>query len=169
MRIGAIPDFPLPATRQFSEPNIGKCYAVTRDLCDPGSRTLLYIVTRYSDIRYTALVSESRLSSQAFHVLVALAARDQHGYGIMQDVASRTQGKIRLGAGTLYGLIKRLLEDGLIVALRDTKRPPKSEDEGRRRYYHLTPTGRRAAQAEVARLNELLEQARAHGLVAKPN
>jgi DNA-binding PadR family transcriptional regulator len=114
-------------------------------------------------------VPESRLTSQAFHVLVALAARDQHGYGIMQDIASRTQGKIRLGAGTLYGLIKRLLEDGLIVEVRETKRPPKSEDDGRRRYYRLTPNGRRTAQAEVARLNELLEQARAHGLVAKPN
>ena len=110
-----------------------------------------------------------RLSSQAFHVLIALAARDQHGYGIMQDVESRTQGKIRLGAGTLYGLIKRLLEDGLIVELRDTQRPSKSEDDDRRRYYRLTPRGRRAAQAEVVRLNELLEQARAHGLVAKPN
>lgn len=111
---------------------------------------------------------DSSLTSQAFHVLIALAARDQHGYGIMQDVAARTQGKIRLGAGTLYGLIKRLLEDALIVEVHETKRPPKSEDE-RRRYYHLTPAGRRAAQAEVARLTQLLEQARAHGLVAKPN
>lgn len=126
-------------------------------------------MTRYSGRRYTVLVPDCPLTSQAFHVLIALAARDQHGYGIMQDVASRTQGKIRLGAGTLYGLIKRLLEDGLIVELRETKRPTKSEDDGRRRYYRLTPSGRRAAQAEVARLNELLEQARAHGLVAKPN
>ena len=129
----------------------------------------IYIVTRYSEIRYTARVSNSPLTSQAFHVLIALAARDQHGYGIMQDIASRTQGKIRLGAGTLYGLIKRLLEDGLIVEVRETKRPPKSEDDSRRRYYHLTPKGRRTAQAEVVRLNELLEQARSHGLVAKPN
>ncbi len=109
------------------------------------------------------------LTPQAFHILIALAARDQHGYGIMQDVAARTHGKIRLGAGTLYGLIKRLLEDGLIVELRETQRPPKSEDDDRRRYYRLTLAGRRAAQAEVARLNELLQQARAHGLVAKPN
>lgn len=120
-------------------------------------------------MRYTALVPDSRLTSQAFHVLIALASHDQHGYGIMQDVASRTQGKIRLGAGTLYGLIKRLLEDGLIVEVREGKRPSKFEDDGRRRYYHLTPNGRRTAQAEVARLSELLEQARAHGLVAKPN
>ncbi len=109
------------------------------------------------------------LTSQAFHVVIALAARDQHGYGIMQDVASRTRGKIRLGAGTLYGLIKRLLEDGLIAEVRETKRPSKSEDDGRRRYYRLTPKGRRAAETELTGLNELLEQARAHGLVANPN
>lgn len=120
-------------------------------------------------MRYSAFVPDCPLTAQAFHVLIALPARDQHGYGIMQDVAARTQGKIRLGAGTLYGLIKRLLEDGLIVEVRETKRPPKSEEGDRRRYYHLTSQGRRAAQAEVARLNELLEQARAHGLVAKPN
>jgi DNA-binding PadR family transcriptional regulator len=126
-------------------------------------------VTRYSELRYTAFVPDPGLTAQAFHVLIALAARDQHGYGIMQDVAARTQGKIRLGAGTLYGLIKRLLEDGLIVEVRETKRPRKSEDDDRRRYYRLTPDGRRAAQAEVGRLTELLEQARAHGLVTKPN
>ena len=120
-------------------------------------------------MRYTTFVPDFPLTSQAFHVLIALAARDQHGYGIMQDVAARTQGKIRLGAGTLYGLIKRLLEDALIVEVRETKRQPKSEDDDRRRYYRLTPNGRRAAPAEVARLTELLEQARAHGLVAKPN
>jgi DNA-binding PadR family transcriptional regulator len=114
-------------------------------------------------------VAESQLTSQAFHVLIALAARDQHGYGIMQEVASRTQGKIRLGAGTLYGLIRRLLEDGLIAEVRESKRPSKSEDDSRRRYYRLTANGRRAAEAEVARLNELLKQARAHGLVAKPS
>jgi DNA-binding PadR family transcriptional regulator len=130
---------------------------------------MIYIVTRYSEMRYTALVPDARLTSQAFHVLIALAARDQHGYGIMQDVASRTDGKMRLGAGTLYGLIKRLLEDGLILEVPGNKRPRKSEDDGRRRYYRLTPDGRRAAEAEVARLSELLQQARAHGLVAKPN
>lgn len=127
------------------------------------------IVTRYSEVRYTAYVPDSPLTAQAFQVLIALAVRDQHGYGIMQDVAACTQGRIRLGAGTLYGLIKRLLEDGLIIEVRETERPRQSEDDDRRRYYRLTSRGRRAAQAEVGRLNELLEQARAHGLVAKPN
>ena len=105
------------------------------------------------------------LSPQVFHILVALADRDQHGYGIMQDVAERTSGKLRLSAGTMYGSIKRLLEQGLIVELRENQRP--AEDDERRRYYHLTPLGRKAAMTEAARMAELIEQARANGLVTK--
>ncbi len=108
------------------------------------------------------------LTPQAFHILIALADRDQHGYAIMQDVAARTGGKLRLSAGTLYGLVKRLLEDGLIVELRESQRPEQPQDE-RRRYYRLTPLGRKAAKAEVNRMAELLEQARTYGLVAKSN
>jgi DNA-binding PadR family transcriptional regulator len=109
------------------------------------------------------------MTPQAFHVLVALADRDQHGYGIMQDVAERTGGKLRLSAGTLYGSIKRLLEQGLIIELRENQRPETDVSDDRRRYYRLTPLGRKAAKGEVRRMSELLEQARAHGLVAKPN
>ena len=109
------------------------------------------------------------LTPQAFHILIALADRDQHGYGMMQDVAARTGGKLRLSAGTLYGLVKRLLEDGLIIELRESQRPEKSQDDERRRYYRLTPLGRKAAKAEVNRMAELLEQARTHGLVANSN
>jgi DNA-binding PadR family transcriptional regulator len=109
------------------------------------------------------------LSSQAFHILIALAERDQHGYGIMQDVAERTGGEIRLSAGTLYGSIKRLLEEGLIVELRDSQRPKNTHDDERRRYYRLTPLGRKAAIEESRRMTELLKQARAHGLAAKTN
>ena len=105
------------------------------------------------------------LSPQVFHILVALADHDQHGYGIMQDVAERTSGKLRLSAGTLYGSIKRLLEQGLIVELRESQRP--AEDDERRRYYRLTTLGRKAAMAEAARMAELIEQARANGLVTK--
>ncbi len=109
------------------------------------------------------------LSTQAFHILVALAEHDQHGYGIMQDVAARTAGKLRLSAGTLYGSIKRLLEQGLIVELREHQRPEKERDDERRRYYRLTPLGRKTAKAEVRRMTELVEQARAHGLAANSN
>jgi|SRR5450631_4150479 DNA-binding PadR family transcriptional regulator len=103
------------------------------------------------------------MSSQAFHVLVALADEDRHGYGIMQDVAARTNNQIQLSAGTLYGSIKRLLEQGLIVEMRNRE----SESGERRRYYRLTPLGRKAARAEAARLSDLLEQARNHGLAPK--
>ena len=107
------------------------------------------------------------LSPQALHILIALAERDQHGYGIMQDVAARTGGKLRLSAGTLYGSIKRLLEEGLIIELRESQRPDTGGDNERRRYYRLTPLGRKAAKEEVRRMTELIEQARAHGLAAK--
>ena len=98
-----------------------------------------------------------------FHILIALADRDRHGYSIMQDVAARTEGKVQLSAGTLYSSIRRMLEQGLIEELAESP-DPSSTDE-RRRYYRLTRFGRRAAAAEVARLNALLQQARATGLV----
>jgi DNA-binding PadR family transcriptional regulator len=94
------------------------------------------------------------LTPQVFHVLVALAERDLHGYAIMQDVSARTNGKLRLSPGTLYGSIKRLLEQGLIIEL---------ENDARRRYYRLTPFGRKVAKAEASRLMELVDQARQYG------
>jgi DNA-binding PadR family transcriptional regulator len=104
------------------------------------------------------------LSTQVFHILVALAGGDQHGYAIMQDVAVRSGGKLRLSPGTLYGSIKRLLEQGAIVELSDYKRPGGPGDDERRRYYRLTTFGRNVAKAEAARLAESLEQARVYGL-----
>ncbi len=107
------------------------------------------------------------LTPQVFHILVALADRDQHGYAVMQDVAERTGGKMRLSPGTLYGSIKRMLEQGLIVELGDKERPEARDDDERRRYYRLTPFGRKVAKAEAVRLSEMLEQARAYGLAPK--
>lgn len=103
------------------------------------------------------------LSAQVFHILVALADRDQHGYGIMQDVEARTGGELRLSPGTLYGSIKRMLEQGLIIELGRRDRP--DEHDERRRYYRLTAFGRKVVKAEALRMSELIEQARAHGLV----
>jgi DNA-binding PadR family transcriptional regulator len=103
------------------------------------------------------------LPAAVLHILIALADRDRHGYSIMQDVASRTGGKVRLSAGTLYSSIRRMLEQGLIQELAESP-DPSSTDE-RRRYYRLTRAGRRAAVAEVERLNSLVRQARATGLV----
>src|SRR5262245_11392878 len=103
------------------------------------------------------------LAPAVFHILIALADRDRHGYSIMQDVAARTNGKVQLSAGTLYSSIRRMLEQGLIEELRESP-DPSSTDE-RRRYYALTRFGRRVAAAEVERLNALVQQARATGLV----
>ena len=105
------------------------------------------------------------LPTAAFHILVALADRDRHGYSIMQDVDARTGGKVRLSAGTLYSAIRRMLEQGLIEELRDSP-DPESADE-RRRYYQLTRLGRDVAVAEAKRFSELLEQARATKLIPR--
>jgi DNA-binding PadR family transcriptional regulator len=103
------------------------------------------------------------LPTAVFHILIALADRDRHGYSIMQDVAARTEGKVQLSAGTLYSSIRRMLEQGLIEELAESP-DPSSTDE-RRRYYRLTRFGKRAAAAEVRRLNAMVQQARATGLV----
>ncbi len=105
------------------------------------------------------------LPTAAFHILVALADRDRHGYSIMQDVAARTEGKVRLSAGTLYSAVRRMLEQGLIEELRDSP-DPASGDE-RRRYYRLTALGREVAIAEARRVSEMLSQARATGLIPR--
>jgi len=105
------------------------------------------------------------LPTAVFHILVALADRERHGYSIMQDVAARTDGKVRLSAGTLYSAVRRMLEQGLIDELRESP-DPESADE-RRRYYTLTPLGREVALAEARRVTALLTQARAAGLIPR--
>ena len=101
-----------------------------------------------------------------FHVLLALAGEDLHGYAILKEVGLRTAGKVRLSTGTLYGIIKRLLSDGLIAELR--ARPAEREDDERRKYYRLTPLGRQVAAAEAERMEQALVQARAKKLFRKP-
>jgi DNA-binding PadR family transcriptional regulator len=103
------------------------------------------------------------LPTAVFHILIALAGRDRHGYSIMQDVAARTEGKVQLSAGTLYSSIRRMLEQGLIEELAESPDPSSSDE--RRRYYRLTRFGKRTAAAEVERLNALVRQAHATGLV----
>ena len=100
-----------------------------------------------------------------FHVLLALAGDDLHGYAILKEVELRTGGKVRLSTGTLYGIIKRLVNDGLIAELHS--RPADSDDDERRRYYRLTPQGRQVATAEAERMDELLSIARARNLLKK--
>ncbi|MCA1583053.1 MAG: PadR family transcriptional regulator [Acidobacteria bacterium] len=106
------------------------------------------------------------LPAATFHILMALAEEDRHGYAILQDVAARTRGEVRLGPGTLYRSIQRMLEQGLIVEVRE--RPAPEEDDERRRYYRITPFGGVVARAEGRRLAELVKLARASGFVTRP-
>lgn len=94
------------------------------------------------------------LKSQWFHILLSLAGEEQHGYGIMQDVLERTTGQVRLWPATLYGSLKRLIEADLIEESRS--RPAPELDDARRRYYRLTPLGRRVLDAECDRLQQLV-------------
>ena len=105
------------------------------------------------------------LPTAVFHVLVALADRDRHGYSIMQDVTARTDGKVRLSAGTLYSAVRRMLEQGLIEELRDS--PDPASDDERCRYYRLTRLGRDVAVAEARRVSDMLSQARTTGLIPR--
>jgi len=101
------------------------------------------------------------LPTATFHILLALADDDRHGYAIIQDVAARTNGEVTLGAGTLYRSIQRMLEQGLIEERNE--RPAPELDDERRRYYRLTAFGRKVATAETSRLASLLRLARQSG------
>jgi DNA-binding PadR family transcriptional regulator len=98
------------------------------------------------------------LTPTVFHILLALADQERHGYGIIKEVLGRTNGRVHIMPGTLYGAVKRLLERGLIRETDD--RPDPALDDERRRYYRLTDFGQRVLTAEVARLEEQLRQAR---------
>jgi DNA-binding PadR family transcriptional regulator len=104
------------------------------------------------------------LSPPVFHILLALADEERHGYGIMQEIKLRTEGQVRLVPGTLYGAIKRLLAQKLIEEV--DARPDPGLDDERRRYYRLTDFGQRVLRAEAARLASLARQAEAKQLLS---
>ena len=97
------------------------------------------------------------LSPAALHILLALAAEDMHGYGIMREVLERTDGSVRLWPATLYGSLKKLIGSGLIEE--SEERPAPELDDARRRYYKLTRLGRRVLDMECERLEELVRVA----------
>jgi DNA-binding PadR family transcriptional regulator len=103
------------------------------------------------------------LPAATFHILLALAGEDLHGYAIIQEVAMRTGGDLKLSAGTLYRSIQRMLEQGLIVETRD--RPAPEDDDERRRYYRITADGLAAAKEEARQHAQLVRMARAKGVV----
>ena len=97
------------------------------------------------------------LSPAVFHILLALADSERHGYGIMQEIFQKTDGMVRMGPGTLYGSIKRMLADGLIQET--DEQPDPAMDDERRRYYRLTDFGQRVMQAEAQRLVQVVRLA----------
>jgi len=105
------------------------------------------------------------LTPAVFHILLTLADGETHGYAIMQEVARRSGGSVKLGPGTLYGAISRLLEDGLIEE--SDERPDPKMDDTRRRYYRLTNFGGRVLAAETERLADLVRAARSTKVIRK--
>jgi DNA-binding PadR family transcriptional regulator len=105
------------------------------------------------------------LTPAVFHIMLALAEHECHGYGIMLEVDRLTQGQLRLGPGTLYRSIQRMVVDGLIVERKESEAAAEEEDE-RRRYYSLTDLGLAVAKAEADRLTALVKAARQRGLLS---
>src|SRR5262245_26119575 len=105
------------------------------------------------------------LPPATFHILIALAEKDLHGYAIMSEVAASTNGELKLSPGTLYRSIQRMLEQGFIIEPR--QRPAPEKDDERRRYYRITNFGMEVARAEARRLTQLVKLARISGLVPR--
>ena len=99
------------------------------------------------------------LSAAVFHILLSLGEGERHGYAIKREIAARTEGKLKLGPGVLYGSINKMLELGLIEE--SAERPDPHLDDERRRYYRITAYGRKVAQAEAVRMHELVQLAAA--------
>ncbi len=145
-------------------------YILTKTKLDDTLIHGYYIVSRYNTTRYNELGKDANmntsnltpesqipLSPAVFHILLALTDEERHGYGIMQEVKRHTHGQMRLGPGTLYGAIKRLLKNQVIEEVGDRIVPELNEE--RRRYYRLTDFGLRVLHLDVARLNQMVQQA----------
>jgi DNA-binding PadR family transcriptional regulator len=107
------------------------------------------------------------LTPAVFQILLALTVRERHGYGIMQEVAVQTNGLLRLGPGTLYGCLNRMLRAGIVEE--SEERPDPKMDDERRRYYRITDLGRRVIRLEIRRLEQAIHAARIKKLVAVVN
>ena len=107
------------------------------------------------------------LPAAVLQILIALGEGEKHGYAVMQDVSERTDGRVRMSPGTLYGSIRKMLDDGLIEEVFQRGTRAATKDDERRRYYRVTRFGRTVAAAEAARLTALLHHARLSGLVPR--
>ncbi|MDQ3137116.1 MAG: PadR family transcriptional regulator [Gemmatimonadota bacterium] len=106
------------------------------------------------------------LPSATLHILLALVDQERHGYAIIQDVEARTDGELRLSAGTLYRSIARMVEQGVIAEV--VRRPAARDDHERRRYYRITPFGTAVARAELGRLAQFVRLGLARGIAPEP-
>jgi DNA-binding PadR family transcriptional regulator len=137
----------------------------------PGPLYALTIYPQWIELPYMAPADDEKpgallpLPPATFHILMAVADEDRHGYAIIREVAARTNGEMRLSAGTLYRSVQRMLEQGLIEET--DERPAPEEDDERRRYYRITDFGTAVARAEARRLTQLVRLARASGFVPK--
>ena len=113
----------------------------------------------------TSLEDLLPLPPATFHILMAVADEDRHGYAIIKEIAARTDNAVRMGAGTLYRSVQRMVQQGLIVEV--DERPAPDEDDERRRYYRITKFGVAVAKAEARRLQDLVRIARASGFAPK--
>ena len=133
-----------------------------REACD-------YVVKRYSMPNMTRIRRSPKellpLSAPMFQVLIAVADGEKHGYAIIKEVSRRTGGKVKLGAGTLYAIIRKFESEGVIEETEE--RPDPALDDERRRYYRLTSFGREVARAEALRMEESLRMAAAKNLIPK--
>ena len=103
------------------------------------------------------VLAQLPLPPPIFHMLLALCQGERHGYALKREILRRTDGKLNLGAGALYGSIARMVERGLVIE--SDERPDEHLDDERRRYYRITPLGRRVAEAEMLRMRDLVEMA----------
>jgi DNA-binding PadR family transcriptional regulator len=150
-------------------------HAGKKSLLTDSNQGAYYIATRYIVLRHSCEVEMVKkqtdpekllpLRPSVFHILLALSDGDLHGYGIMQEVAEHTSGQIKLGPGTLYGAIKRLLGEGLIVEA--DERPDAELDDERRRYYRLTDLGQKVLKADVQRISKMVAVAQRKRLIPR--
>ena len=137
----------------------------TRQLTAQATCTSNYVHCGYTHPVKTEAESLLPLPPATFHILVALADEDRHGYAVIKDVAARTGGTLKLSPGTLYRSVDRMVQQGLIREI--SSRPARDMDHERRRYYRITAFGRDVAMAEARRLAQMLELARAKGLAPR--
>ena len=155
----------MPSFARLNRERAAACGPLHIQLTDRRLDTSNYVHCGYTHTVNTEAESLLPLPPATFHILVALADEDRHGYAVIKDVAARTDGALKLSPGTLYRSMDRMVRQGLIREI--SSRPARDMDDERRRYYRITPFGREVARAEARRLAQMLDLARAKGLAPR--